>query len=202
MSRVWSRRLCLWGLVAASVFGSFQTRADCASPAALEGALDYNTSSQVYQFCNGTSWVPWLGASGAGYPDHIISGTTNVYVNSATSTISFTTNGSVANYIDASGRLITTGISVTTNQMSATTGYFSQNVGIGYPASVPVGVGGTLTPHEQLHGIDASTGNLSVYRWQASTGGPQINGAKSRGATIGTRGVVQAGDVFLNLIGL
>jgi hypothetical protein len=90
-----------------------------------------HTSSQVYQFCNGTSWVPWLGAGGAGYPDHIISGTTNVYVNSETSTISFTTNGSVANYFDSSGRLVTTGIGVTTNQMSATTGYFSGRVGVG-----------------------------------------------------------------------
>ncbi|ADP70675.1 hypothetical protein Rvan_1418 [Rhodomicrobium vannielii ATCC 17100] len=63
--------------------------------------------------------------------DRITSGTTAVTVNSATSTISFTTNGSVANYVDSSGRLVTTGISVTTNQLSATTAYFSGDVGIG-----------------------------------------------------------------------
>ena len=67
---------------------------------------------------------------GGGSGDNITSGTTNVTVNSATSTISFTTNGSVANYINSSGRLVTTGISVTTNQLSATTGYFSGNLGV------------------------------------------------------------------------
>lgn len=69
--------------------------------------------------------------TGGAQADRITSGTTAVTVNSATATISFTTNGSVANYVDSSGRLVTTGISVTTDQLSATTGYFSGNVGIG-----------------------------------------------------------------------
>ena len=37
--------------------------------------------------------------------------------------------------MDSSGRLVTTGISVTSNQLSATTGYFSGNVGIGTTAA-------------------------------------------------------------------
>jgi hypothetical protein len=70
----------------------------------------------------------------AGTSDRIISGTTSVTVNSATSTISFTTNGSVAGYIDNAGRHIMPGISVTTNQTSVTSLYASGNVGIGTTA--------------------------------------------------------------------
>ena len=81
-----------------------------------------------------------LGISG----DRITSGTTNVTVNSNTATISFTTNGSVANYIDSSCRLVTTGISVSTNQLSATTAYFSGNVGIGMQSpTAPLDVSGS-----------------------------------------------------------
>jgi hypothetical protein len=85
------------------------------------------TVSATHFVGDGSGLTGISGSSG----DKITSGTTRVTVNSATSTISFTTNGSVANYLDSSGRLVTTGISVTTNQLSATTGYFSGNVGIG-----------------------------------------------------------------------
>ena len=171
MSRVWSRRLCQWGLVAASLLGASTAVADCTSPAAVEGALDYNTSSQLYQFCNGTTWVTWASGSG-GYADHIISGTTAVWVNSATATISFTTNGSVANYFDNQGRLVTTGISVTTNQMSATTGYFSGKVGIG-----------TASPGTRLY-ASGGDGAGWVGTFTADSG--------SSGVLIGKRGGIAA----------
>jgi hypothetical protein len=113
--------------------------ANCSNPTAAEGSLNYDYTNHVYTYCNNTStWIAIAASGGNGYADHIISGTTNVYANSATSTISFTTNGSVANYFDASGRLITTGISVTTNQMSATTGYFAGNVGVGTTAPTAI----------------------------------------------------------------
>ena len=99
--------------------------------AGIAGALRYNSGS--IELCNGSAWGA-IGGGGGGATDNITSGSTKVTVNSATSTISFTTNGSVANYIDSSGRLITTGVSVTTNQLSATTGYFSGKVGIGMTA--------------------------------------------------------------------
>lgn len=36
-----------------------EARADCTVPAAVEGALDYYYASQIYRFCDGTSWVSW-----------------------------------------------------------------------------------------------------------------------------------------------
>jgi hypothetical protein len=106
-----------------------------------------------------------VAGGGGGFADHIISGSTNVYVNSATSTISFTTNGSVANYFDASGRLITTGISVTTNQMSATTGYFSGKVGVG-----------TISPLKKLSVVASSSGDgISIEGSSASGFSPQLS---------------------------
>src|ERR1700709_2099028 len=126
MSLVWSSRCRLWGMAAACTLLAATAHANCSSPSAAEGSLNYDTTAHAFAYCDNTNtWQP-LGASGSGgFADHIISGTTNVYVNSNTSTISFTTNGSVANYFNSSGVLVTTGISVTTNQMSATTGYFS-----------------------------------------------------------------------------
>ena len=132
MNRVWSSRCRLWGFAAACFLLASTVHANCTSPAAAEGSLITTppaTSSNI-----ATTPAPgnrWSSGGGGGYADHIISGTTNVYVNSATSTISFTTNGVVANYFNTSGVLVTTGISVTTNQMSATTGYFSGRLAVG-----------------------------------------------------------------------
>jgi hypothetical protein len=131
MRRTWSRWLRPLGLAAAFV-ASATAYADCSSPAGPEGSLDYNTSTHAFQYCDNTNtWQPIAtGAGGGGFFDHIISGTTNVYVNSTTLTVSFTTNDVVANYLDNQGRFVMTGISMTTNQLSATTGYFSGRVGI------------------------------------------------------------------------
>ena len=89
--------------------------------------LEVSGTVSATRFVGDGSGLTNLSISG----DRITSGTDNITVNGSTHTISLTTNGSVANYVDASGRLVTTGISVTTNQLSATTGYFSGNVGVG-----------------------------------------------------------------------
>jgi len=100
------------GLVAAMIC-SAAAYADCTSPAGPEGSLDYNTSTHAFQYCDNTNaWQQIASGAGAGgFADHIISGTTNVYVNSTTATVSFTTSGVVANYLDGSGRFVMTGIS-------------------------------------------------------------------------------------------
>ncbi len=77
------------------------------------------------------------GASG----DRIVSGTSSVVVNSATSTISFTTAGVVSSYIDSSGRHVVPGISVTTAQTSVTSLYASGNIAIGATSASLIGVG-------------------------------------------------------------
>src|ERR1700733_450695 len=152
MSRAWSQRLRprlhAWGLAAACTIAATTAHANCTSPAAAEGSLNYDTSSHTFQYCDNTSTWQSLasGAGGGATTDHIISGTTNVYVNSNTATISFTTNGSVANYFNSSGVLVTTGISVTTNQLSATTGYFTQAIksSLSYTPSLIDGGGQSL----------------------------------------------------------
>ena len=88
--------------------------------------------------------------------DRITSGTSNVTVNSATSTISFTTNGSVANYIDSSGRLVTTGISTTTNQASFTTINIADTP-LGNAATGMIYKGGT--PFISTFGASGTNGN-------------------------------------------
>jgi hypothetical protein len=40
-------------------------RADCTSPAGIEGTLDYDNANHVFRFCNGTSWVT-MGGAGSG----------------------------------------------------------------------------------------------------------------------------------------
>ena len=96
MSRVWSSRWRPWGLAAAFLLAASTAHAACSSPTANEGSLNYNYTSHVFQYCDDTStWQSLVAGGGGGYADHIISGTTAVWANSATSTISFTTNGNL-----------------------------------------------------------------------------------------------------------
>jgi hypothetical protein len=110
-----------------------QSTLACASN--ISGSIRYNTISDTIQVCTVSGWVSLAsgttGGGGGGTTDHITSGTTSIHVNTDANTISFTTNGSVANYVDSAGRFVLTGISATTNQISFTTGYFSGDVGIG-----------------------------------------------------------------------
>lgn len=68
------------------------------------------------------------------------------------------------------------------------------NVLVGY--TTPVAAGGSITPAIQLHATGAT--GYGVYRWSADTGATQIQANKSRGAAIGTRGIVSSGDNLLN----
>ena len=77
------------------------------------GTTNPNANLEVSGTVSATHFVgDGSGLSGVAAGDNITSGTSKVTVNSATSTISFTTNGTVSNYINSSGLLITTGIGV------------------------------------------------------------------------------------------
>ena len=86
----------------------------------INGAIRYNSTSNTIDVCLGTSWTSLASGTTSALGDIITSGTTAVRVNSATATISFTTNGSVANYFNSAGDLIAHGISLTTSPLSAT----------------------------------------------------------------------------------
>jgi hypothetical protein len=71
----------------------------------------------------------------------------------------------------------------------------SSNLLLGYGTSVPIGPTSATHPQAQIHGGSGGVFS-SVYRWSADTAGPGFDMVKSRGASIGTRGVVQSGDVL------
>lgn len=54
----------------------------------------------------------------------------------------------------------------------------------------------SVTPLIQNHGDNANSSSASQVRWSASSPGPWKILAKSRGASAGTRGVVQSGDTL------
>lgn len=55
---------------------------------------------------------------------------------------------------------------------------------------------GTITPQSQIHGLSTSTSSFAQTTWVASTVGPGLFLSKSRGAVVGTRGIVSSGDVL------
>lgn len=139
---------------------------NCTSPTGQESSIEWFSADQAHKYCDNTgTWRTFGSGSGGGYADHIISSTDSVYTNGTTHTISFTTNGSVANYLDSSGRFIATGISATTNQTSFTTGYFSGNVGIGTTApsgKFEVAGGNTKLAGNVGVNIDPGSAKLSI----------------------------------------
>ncbi len=64
---------------------------------------------------------------------------------------------------------------------------------IAHTADVPIGSGSTQSPQLVVHGLSTDA-QAAAYRWANSTGGAALSMAKSRGATVGSRVIVQSGD--------
>jgi hypothetical protein len=69
--------------------------------------------------------------------------------------------------------------------------------------SVAYVAGGNISSRLQLHGLDASNSSWQTTRWSANNSSPFNSIQKSRGASVGTRGIVLNGDDlgFLNFAG-
>jgi hypothetical protein len=99
----------------------------------------------------------------AGSSDRIVSGTTQMVAISNTSYISITTGGVTTGYFTPGGVLVANGVSVSTNQLSATTAYFSGNVGIGNTAP-----NGPLDIQSQSPTILRDSGARQLQIWPAN----------------------------------
>jgi hypothetical protein len=66
---------------------------------------------------------------------------------------------------------------------------------LGNPAAVGVGSASTQMPKFQLHD-PTNTAQMCIYRWSNAGTGAIISLAKSRGAAVGSRAVVQSGDTL------
>jgi hypothetical protein len=66
---------------------------------------------------------------------------------------------------------------------------------IAHTADVPIGSGSTQSPRLAVHGLSTDA-QAAAYRWANSTGGAALSMAKSRGATVGSRAIVQSGDTL------
>jgi len=145
--------------------------------AGIPGAIRYESGN--LELCNGSSWTA-LGSAGGSIPDRIVSGSTQVVAISDTNYISITTSGVNTGYIDPAGRVVVPGISVTTNQLSATTGYFSGRVGIG-----------TVSPSYQLE-IEGADALAKMTRYNSVNGNRAPAFLFDRGRSGGAD--MQAGD--------
>ncbi len=104
--------------------------------------------------------------------DRIVSGTTSMIAISNTGYISITTGGVTTGYFTPAGVLVANGISVSTNRMSATTGYFSGNVGIGIDApSANLHVAGTISATDAIQvgssSLDCTAGIHGALRFES-----------------------------------
>ena len=154
----------------------------------------------------------------AGIQDRIISNTTAVYANGASGIISLTTNGTTSGYFN-NGELVARGVS-TTGGISSTTGYFTDNVGIGTATpSKTLTVSGTTSLGNVLEvnhptyptfantGIvrirqsaDTANGGLVIQRTTATASGrifvdSNSNFAFSRGGTTNALIMTQSGSI-------
>ena len=62
--------------------------------------------------------------------------------------------------------------------------------------TIPVNTQGGFSPIMQIHGTTDNTTFNSITRWTADSFDPRLFLGKSRGATIGTHGIVSSGDVL------
>jgi len=76
----------------------------------------------------------------------------------------------------------------------------SQRLILGHTTSLATGAANGNTPRLQIHGIGNSDTHITTYRWSADASGPTVGLFKSRGATPGTRGIVQASDLLGSLV--
>ncbi len=107
------------------------------------------TVSATYGYFTYISATSGLGGASG---DRIVSGTSSVVVNSASSVISITNAGVTTGYFNSNGVLTVPGVSATANLTSVTSLYASGNVGIG-----------TTTPSTTLHvnGTGKITGHIA-----------------------------------------
>lgn len=118
-----------------------------ATNVSVTGAVSVTGNVSANKFIgDGSELTGVTAASG----DRIVSGTTSMIAISNTGYISVTTGGVTTGYFTPAGVLVANGISVSTNRMSATTGYFSGNVGIG-----------TANPVGRIHVLGAESGSPS-----------------------------------------
>lgn len=54
----------------------------------------------------------------------------------------------------------------------------------------------SVIPQLQINGTGAQETTIGLFRWSNNTGQPTLNFDKSRGASVGTRGIVQSADVL------
>lgn len=145
------------------------------------GALRYRDGS--LELCDGTSWAT-LGAGSSTSSDRITSGTTSVIANTATSSISFTTNGSQRMTIGSSGNV---GIGTTTpgSPIAISSTITTSNNGITLTNSssistykIWVGTSGNGDGYLKF-GIDPANQNSQAFL--VSSGGPSVPTGKALG---------------------
>jgi hypothetical protein len=133
------------------------------------------------------------GTSGAGdLPGRLDFGTTADGASAVTQRWSIYSTGILAPFADNTYSLGTASLRM--SDVHSVLGTFGSQVLVGHTAAVPIGPTNATTPQLQVHG----TGNTSqaVYRWSNDSNSAGFDLFKSRGATAGTRGIVQSGDVL------
>jgi hypothetical protein len=175
-------------------------------------ALEVSGTVSATRFVgNGSGLTGIVGASA----DRIVSGTTSMVAISDTGYISVTTNGVTTGYFTPGGVLVANGISVSTNQMSATTGFFSGKVGIGVSAPAQMlQVAGNMKLSGRIYGeaylssegvgygvtLDgATTGNLPAIKFYNRSGGGTL-ASFVNGSNVPVMTVMDAGNVGVGTV--
>lgn len=136
--------------------------------AGISGTLRYNTGSNIVDYCNGSAWTTFSTAVPADRisTSGVASGANLAMVMAGNGgTVSFTTGGTAGTaYLDSVGRLVTPGISATTNRTSVTTLYVSRYLGINGStpnSTYPLDVSGSIRTTRGL-AIDDYDGNATT----------------------------------------
>src|SRR5581483_4729600 len=113
-------------------------------------------------------------------------------------------DGAYANttYFAAGGvHLNDTGYAIVAGIVQAQLAILAGSVPNWFPPYGNVSIGGNASPGYRLevHGTDA-TGQIRNYNWQSSNTGGFLTVCKSRGASVGSHAVVQAGDTLFTFV--